>query len=326
MAVVFIVISNSTACKNEDSYIPEISTSIETIDLKGTDETITVTINSDCDWYIWSSAKWITVSPISGTKGTSDINITALANNLSSVRSDHIEICRKRDSCGIARITINQSSTPQWQDYPVNTNDDVIDWANREKIILTGDVNGSHIREIRNLCGATSNDESWINNTEPTLKVLDLKDASIVSGGDYYLCCTHNRLNYKAPTYFTSTDEVYIDEISGRDVLYNSFVVFIQCIDYYRPGINEYMFKDCNSLESITLPKNVKSVWSNAFHYCESLKEIHIPSSTPPKLEESKYDDSYNIFIKYTLYVPKGSLNAYRKADGWNKFQNIIEE
>ena len=35
--------------------------------------------------------------------------------------------------------------------------------------------------------------------------------------------------------------------------------------------------------------------------------------------------DNKTFSVRNTLYVPQGSLEAYKAADGWNKFVNIVE-
>ena len=35
---------------------------------------------------------------------------------------------------------------------------------------------------------------------------------------------------------------------------------------------------------------------------------------------------SKDTYAKATLYVPQGSLEAYKAADGWKEFLNIVEE
>ena len=80
----------------------------------------------------------------------------------------------------------------------------------------------------------------------------------------------------------------------------------------------------CIGLTSITIPSCVISIGNYAFYGCESLTSIYVKASTPAKIEEN-----YGICSlgceNATLYVPKGSLAAYKSADGWKKFENIVE-
>ena len=77
-----------------------------------------------------------------------------------------------------------------------------------------------------------------------TLKTLDLFGARIVSGGKAYLTTALNE------QYYTRNDEV------GED-----------------------MFRNCTSLEKITLPEHLKAIGIHAFAYCSSLPWIEIPAT-----------------------------------------------
>ena len=84
-------------------------------------------------------------------------------------------------------------------------------------------------------------------------------------------------------------------------------------------------FGSCKGLTSITIPNSVTSIGYYAFSGCSGLTAIHCLSSTPPTISYSDTFDN-DSYSKATLYVPYGSLEAYKAAAGWGKFQNIIEE
>lgn len=319
---------NLTACSdNEETSF--ISTSVQDIELQGADEKTTFTITCTQEWRVIEDdlPNWITVSPMSGDSGTHTITVEALGNNRKRDRGCSINfVCN--DGSTISYISITQKSTPQWEDYPVRMNDDT-DWIGRTKLIMVGDIDGMCIRKIRHLCGTDEYDGEISYNYDSTLKILDLKDANIISGGAFYCCLSHNEENGYVPTFFTSTDKEYID-YSIRSVIFGPGAFEKRCIDYYRPGINEYMFRGCATLQKITLPKSARDIWLNAFVGCESLKEIHLLASVPPMLkigENQSYDKNYyDCFTKSTLYIPKGTIELYKKADGWKEFDNIVEE
>ena len=106
-------------------------------------------------------------------------------------------------------------------------------------------------------------------------------------------------------------------------------------------------FKDCKGLTSITIPDGVTEIGNNAFENCTGLTSITIPSQvvsieygaffgiydlmtiyslnpTPPYISSSSIF-YYTIYDEATLYVPYGSLDAYRNANDWSKFVNIRE-
>ena len=104
-------------------------------------------------------------------------------------------------------------------------------------------------------------------------------------------------------------------------------------------------FWDCKSLSSVTIPNSVTFIGENAFRSCSSLKSITIPSDVtaidPSAFYECNLnsvtslitepfaiyysvfsDETYN---NATLYVPIGTIDAYRSTEGWKKFTNITE-
>ena len=84
-------------------------------------------------------------------------------------------------------------------------------------------------------------------------------------------------------------------------------------------------FGSCTGLTSITIPNSVTSIGYSTFSGCSGLTAIHCLSSTPPTISYSDTFDN-DSYSKATLYVPYGSLEAYKAAAGWGEFQNIIEE
>ena len=80
------------------------------------------------------------------------------------------------------------------------------------------------------------------------------------------------------------------------------------------------MFYGCSGLTSITIPNSVTSIGEGAFMGCSALTSVYLFNETP--INVSRYAFSN---YRATLYVPQGSLDAYKAADYWNKFTNIVE-
>ena len=71
-------------------------------------------------------------------------------------------------------------------------------------------------------------------------------------------------------------------------------------------------------LTSIALPSSIKNIEPDAFMSCYALDTIYCYAITPPTTNQYAFDN-YNA----TLYVPCGSLEAYKAHEVWGQFSNI---
>lgn len=85
-------------------------------------------------------------------------------------------------------------------------------------------------------------------------------------------------------------------------------------------AIDDKAFANCTSLRSITLPASLKAMGFNVFGSCSRLASIHLKSTVPPTLHGALDRKTA------TYYIPKGSLEAYQKADYWKDITNYVEE
>lgn len=83
-------------------------------------------------------------------------------------------------------------------------------------------------------------------------------------------------------------------------------------------------FANCVGLKSFTIPCNVTSISDYAFSYCTGLPEIHCKALTPPSATSATFIGIHKTCTK--LYIPKGTSDVYKSANGWSGFANIIEE
>lgn len=86
-------------------------------------------------------------------------------------------------------------------------------------------------------------------------------------------------------------------------------------------------FLGCSGLTSVTIPESVTYIGGYAFDLCSGLIAIHCLVPTPPETGDLPFGYEKEFFMNATLYVPKGSLDAY-KYDPlyWDLFKNIVEE
>ena len=126
---------------------------------------------------------------------------------------------------------------------------------------LVGEINGTDLRMIREMAGR----DYWGYVTEGNLSVLDLSEAKIVEGGDYYYDYYYE--------YYTSNDKI------GDYAFYNcSRLTSLNLPD----GITEIgysTFRGCTGLTSLNLPASITTIGESAFYGCSGLTSLTLPSS-----------------------------------------------
>ena len=126
---------------------------------------------------------------------------------------------------------------------------------------LVGEINGTDLRMIREMAGRDYC--GYV--TEGNLSVLDLSEAKIVKGGDYYYDYYYE--------YYTSNDKI------GDYAFYNcSRLTSLNLPD----GITEIgysTFRGCTGLTSLNLPASITTIGESAFYGCSGLTSLTLPSS-----------------------------------------------
>lgn len=124
-----------------------------------------------------------------------------------------------------------------------------------EELTLTGELNGTDIRFIRDMAGimnvwdySGTIDEVSDSSTPGVLKVLDISSVQIVSGGSYYYA--NGGSDSRQPSYWHTIEN----------------------------SISTYMFSNCK-LISIKIPNSTTSIGDRAFYGCRDLISINIPSN-----------------------------------------------
>lgn len=89
-------------------------------------------------------------------------------------------------------------------------------------------------------------------------------------------------------------------------------------------NIGYYAFRSCN-FTNITIPESVTSIGHQAFNWIYNLANVYCKSLTPPQGNDSMFD-GYSHKTSAKIYVPIGSGEAYKTADYWKDYAEIIEE
>jgi len=81
------------------------------------------------------------------------------------------------------------------------------------------------------------------------------------------------------------------------------------------------VFNGCTSLTSIEIPNSITSIGGKSFYSCTGLTSITCHPILPPTLESYVFTD---VPKTIPLYVPGGSIDAYKNADQWKDFLTIL--
>ena len=129
---------------------------------------------------------------------------------------------------------------------------------------IMGEINGTDLRFIREMAGCDYKGMG----TEGKLVTLDLSEAKIVEGGDFYYGY-YDHHSY----YYTTSDDVIGDyAFSGCSSLTSL------TLPSSVTSIGGHAFEKCSGLTSLTLPSSVTSIGEFAFRYCSGLTSLTIPS------------------------------------------------
>ena len=84
--------------------------------------------------------------------------------------------------------------------------------------------------------------------------------------------------------------------------------------------IDHYAFNE-SKLGSLVLPACTSFVGCGIISGCSSITEVTIYAETPP---ETNYNDPFQYSNVAKIYVPAGSVNAYKEAPGWYYYADLI--
>jgi hypothetical protein len=278
-----------------------------------------VIINSNINWTANSNQSWITIKPNTKNNNKDTLIITATANNTNSDRIATITISGTNLDNQV--ITINQSSAmPNSVNISAGGLSNALSLSMKKlvtNLTITGTIDARDFKTMRD--------------SMPLLSTVDLSGVTIAS-------YTGTLGTYSSSNIIYNANEIPQYALTQKNILTSIIipnnVTTIGNSAFYNSG-----------LTSVTIPESVTTIGTMAFSYCRNMKVISFPSSIKSfgietfwgnYLVNAIYVNSANPLSISTgvisadtltciLYVPYGSLNAYKSALVWKDFIHIVE-
>ena len=81
-------------------------------------------------------------------------------------------------------------------------------------------------------------------------------------------------------------------------------------------------FQSCSGLTTVTIGNGIRAIGSQAFASCKELTDVYCHAENVPNTQNDAFQDSYTEYA--TLHVPATSVNAYRQAEPWKNFKEVV--
>ena len=231
-------------------------------------ETINIEVLTNVSYTVHiptNAQSWLSISePQTKAMRNETLSLTVLP-NLGPTRYASVEL---RDDFGKALLTVIVKQT-----------------GAQESISESTDINAETLTVVNSICG----DDIAFIRSMPNLKYLNLKDASIVSGGE---------------PYFESN--ITEDNVIG-DNMFNGLVKLETIIlpdDVVSIGNNA--FKGCTALSSLTFGNSLTEIAESAFSGCYGLTELTLPNAEI--LSENICNALKDSYVSYVI-ISEGTIN-----------------
>ena len=165
------------------------------------------------------------------------------------------------------------------------------------------------------------------------LKDIDLKNVTKLGNGAFYGCTGLTELD------LNKFAQLGTNTFKGCSGLKSLSILKASKLD-------ASTFDGCNAIETLVLPyewgadfkmalsgttqlrtlyigENTASIPNKTFVNNKNLFEIYSNATTPPSIGTATFGSETYSYA--TLYVPQGSVDAYKAATGWSKFEDIQE-
>lgn len=110
-----------------------------------------------------------------------------------------------------------------------------------------------------------------------------------------------------------------LEDLSGYSAFIRTALEEINLPNITRIG--PLCFRECHKLVKVELGDKISFIDTQAFYSCKNLTHFIVRATIPPSINDDVFYDSSNV----SIYVPYGSVEAYKTATGWIEYADRIK-
>ena len=247
---------------NQKAFEPYINVNSKTFSVGVDGASLNATVSSNVSWTATSDASWVTLSPSSGSSGSTTLKLNVAENTNATSRSATIQV--KNSTYNITQeITVTQSAFVPYLTLSKQSFDVVPEGAT---LNITIDSNASWT--------ATSN-ASWVTLSETSgnsgSRTITLNVANNDTGKQRTCNVVVSNKTYQIEKTITiNQDAIYV-------ITFKSSARLNFSSSYFGAKVADYIWE--NGIGTIYFEEPVTTISGNAFYYSEDLLEIVLPNS-----------------------------------------------
>jgi len=146
---------------------------------------------------------------------------------------------------------------------------------------------------------------------------------SATSIGDLAFYCCNNLTSVTIPDSVTTIGEMAF----AANGFGNSSLTTIAIPDSVT-SIGSWAFLLCDNLNSVTIGKSVTTIGDEAFSDCYKLSIVYCKAANPPAILDIDMNNKWDAFFANAsgrkIFVPRGSVDSYKRAKGWSNYASDI--
>lgn len=157
-----------------------------------------------------------------------------------------------------------------------------------------------------------------VNNSSKIMNIIIPSSVKTIEFQSFYFSNYYSSYSGNSGIEFSTFDGVYIDEANFEYCTMQQNADFTNAI--FKNNRLYFHFVNARGLKNLTIPSSITKI-SSSIKTLNELETLTCLATTPPSISSSLT----NLDNLTAIYVPSGSVDAYKSASGWSDFASIIQ-